>query len=126
MHIVHYLVNFVNMKRKIVLFGSYFADFYAKQSEKVKDKIDYVLDLIKYEERVPKKFLKFLTGSDGLYEIKVSTVYSDIRIFCFFDKGRLVVLTNCFLKKSQRTPNKELELAIKLKTEYFKIKKRKL
>lgn len=92
------------MERKIVLFGSYFADLNSRQPEKVKDKTDYVLELIKYEERVPTKFLKSLTGTDGLYEIKVSTTFSDIRIFCFIDKGRLVILTNCFIKKTQKTP----------------------
>jgi phage-related protein len=47
-----------------------------------------------------------------------------IRIFCFFDKGQVVVLTNCFVKKTQKIPKKELELAIKLKKEYFALKKR--
>jgi len=107
------------MKRKITLYGRYFLNFYEKQSDKVRDKIDYVLDLIKNEERVPKKFLKYLSGTDGLYEIKVSTVFSNIRIFCFFDEGKLVVLTNCFVKKTQKTPKKQLDLAIKLKKEYF-------
>ena len=110
------------MQRNITLYGDYFSDFYVKQTDKVKDKIDYVLDLIKNEERVPKKFLKFLTDSDGLYEIKVSTAFSSIRIFCFFDDGRLIVLTNCFIKKTQKTPKKELRLAIKLKNEYLKKK----
>lgn len=91
----------------------------------MKDKIDYVLDLIKYESRVPKKFLKHLSGTDGVYEIRVSTVFSNIRIFCFFDEGRLVILTNCFLKKTQKTPKKELDLAIKLKKEYFNNKNSK-
>ncbi len=107
------------MSRKITLYGRYFIDFYAKQTDKVKDKIDYVLDLIKNEERVPKKFLKHLAGTDGLYEIRVSTVFSNIRIFCFFDEGRLVVITNCFTKKTQKTPKKQLDLANKLKKEYF-------
>lgn len=107
------------MERKIVIYGTYFTDFYLKQTDKVKDKIDYVLDLIKFEERVPKKFLKHLTGSNGLYEIRVATTISSIRIFCFFDEGRLVILTNCFEKKSQKTPKKQLDLAIKLKKEYF-------
>ena len=111
------------MERKIAIYGNYFSDFYDKQNQKVKDRIDYVLDLIKFEERVPKNFLKHLSGTDGLYEIKVSTVFSNIRIFCFFDKGRLVILINCFVKKSQKTPKKELNLAIKLKKEYFNNKK---
>ena len=110
------------MERKISIYGNYFSEFYVKQTDKVKDKIDYVVDLIKNEERVPKKFLKFLTDTDGLYEIKVSTAFKNIRIFCFFDDGRLIVLTNCFVKKTQKTPKKELRLAIKLKNEYFKNK----
>jgi len=110
------------MARKITLYGNYFTKFYEKQTDKVKDKIDYVLELIKYENQVPKKFLKYLAGTDGMYEIKVSTVYINIRIFTFFDEGRLIVLTNCFVKKSQKTPRKELKLAIKLKKEYFKNK----
>jgi phage-related protein len=111
------------MGRNINLYGDYFKLFYSKQPSKVKDKIDYVLELIKYEDRVPKKFLKFLAGTDGLYEIKVNTVFSNIRIFCFFDEGKLIVLTNCFIKKTKKTPRKKIELAIRLKKQYFKNKK---
>lgn len=114
------------VERKIALYGSHFSDFYEKQTDKVRDKIDYVLDLIKYEERVPKKFLKYLTGTDGLYEIKVTSVFSNIWIFCFFDEGQLIILTNCFVKKTQKTPKKHLDLAIKLKKEYYSSKNLKL
>jgi phage-related protein len=40
------------------------------------------------------------------------------RIFCFFDEGQLVVLVNGFKKKTQKTPKKEIELALKLKAAY--------
>ncbi|MFM7728850.1 MAG: type II toxin-antitoxin system RelE/ParE family toxin [Flavobacteriales bacterium] len=44
---------------------------------------------------------------------------SDIfRIFCFFDKGQLVVLANGFQKKTQRTPRNEIDIALKIKQEY--------
>ena len=110
------------MARRISLYGNYFINFYDSQNKSVKTKIDYVLDLVKNEERVPKKFLKFLSGTEGLYEIRVSTTFKNVRIFCFFDEGRLVVLTNCFIKKTQKTPKKELKLAIRLKKEYFQNK----
>jgi phage-related protein len=110
------------MERKITLYGNYFAEFYEDQNQKVKDKIDYVLDLIKNIERVPIKFLKYLEGTDALYEIRVSTTFKKIRIFCFFDEGRVVVLGNCFVKKTNKTPKQELELAEKLKNDYFKNK----
>lgn len=65
------------------------------------------------------KFLKFIEGSSGLYEIRVE-VGSDIyRVFCFFDKGQMVILINGFQKKTQKTPRMEIELAEKLKKEYF-------
>ncbi len=105
--------------KKILFYGNYFIDFYSKQDDKTKIKIDFVLDLIRNIERVPIKFLKFLEGTDGLYEIRVNLGSKNIRIFCFFDEGKLIVLLNCFLKKTNKTPKKELEKGIKLKAEYF-------
>lgn len=107
------------MQRQIIIYKNYFIDFYKKQDLKVQEKIEYVLDLIRFEKHVPNKFFKHLTGTDGIYEIRVITSFKSIRIFCFFDKGELVVLTNCFIKKSQKTPKKELKLAEKLKIEYM-------
>ncbi len=111
------------MERKIGIYGKYFEDFYAEQTQKVKDKIDYVLDIIKHVEQVPINFLKHIEGTDGLFEIKVKTTFKNIRIFCFFDHGNIIILTNCIEKKSQKTPKDSLDLAVKLKKEYFKNKK---
>ena len=70
-------------------------------------------------DRVPEKYFKHLTGSSGLYEIRVE-VGSDIyRVFSFFDKGQLIILVNGFQKKTQKTPKNELELAEKIKQQYF-------
>ena len=77
------------------------------------------LKLIATIERVPVKYFKHLEGSSGLYEVRVE-VGSDIyRVFGFFDKGQLIILINGFQKKTQKTPKNELELAEKLKKEYF-------
>lgn len=107
------------MKREILFFGDYFLDFYSKQDLKTKEKIDFVLDLIRNVERVPIKFLKYLEGTDSLYEVRVLTNKSNIRIFGFFDEGNLIILINGFIKKKNKTPKSELELGIKLKEEYF-------
>lgn len=40
-----------------------------------------------------------MEGSDGLYEIRVSSGNNIFRIFCFFDEGQLVILLNGFQKK---------------------------
>ena len=111
------------MNREIIFYENYFIEFYQKQDEKVKDKIKYILELIKQVEKVPEKFLKHLTGTNGLYEIRIEYKSNTYRIFCCFDKGRLVVLLNGFQKKTQKTPKNELEKALILMNEYFQQKK---
>lgn len=96
--------------------------FYKAQEEKVQEKIEYALDLVRFERQVPKKFFKALEDTDGIYEMRVITTFKSIRILCFLDDGNLVVLINCFVKKSQKTPRKEIKLAEKLKKEYLKEK----
>ena len=105
--------------RQIIFYKNYFREFYDQQEERVQEKIDFVLDLIVSIERVPEKFLKHLSGTDGLYEVRVKSSSNIFRIFCFFDEGKVVVLLHGFNKKTDKTPSKELERASKLKKEYF-------
>ena len=109
-------------KRQLIYFKDYFNNFFDSQTEKVKDKIDYVLFLITVAERIPKKFFKYLDGTDGLFEIRVEYESNIYRIFCCFDEGNLVVLFNGFQKKSQKTPKKEIEKTLRIKKDYFEQK----
>ena len=79
--------------------------------------------VIKTIDLIPQKFLKHIDNTDGLYEIRIK-VGSDIYgVFCCFDSGRLVILFNGFQKKSQKTPKREINKALKIKDEYFNTKK---
>ena len=111
------------MNRKIIFHENHFIEFYQKQNQKVKEKIQYVFELIKQVERVPEKFLKHLTGTNGLYEIRVEYQSNIYRVFCCFDEGKLIVLFNGFQKKTQKTPQKEIDKAGQLMKEYFENKK---
>ena len=104
--------------RKIVFFKSYFQNFFNQQSKKVKEKIIWTFDLIEDLQRVPETYFKHIEDTDGLYEIRVQIGSDIFRIFCFFDKGNLVVLANGFQKKTQKTSKKEIELALKIKSAY--------
>ena len=104
--------------RKIVFFKSYFQNFFNQQSKKVKEKIVWTFDLIEDLQRVPETYFKHIEDTDGLYEIRVQLGSDIFRIFCFFDKGNLVVLANGFQKKTQKTSKKEIELALKIKFAY--------
>jgi phage-related protein len=112
----------VTKERLIIFHGHYFQDFYLEVSDSVKEKIGYVFRVIKTVDKVSEKFLKHIEGTDGLYEIRIEVSSNIYRIFCCFDKGNLVVLFNAFQKKTQKTPKKEIDLAKKLKKEYFTLK----
>ena len=104
--------------RTIIFYKGYFEKFFVKQRQKVKDKIIWTFDLIENLPRVPELYLKHIENTEGLYEIRVQTGSDIYRIFCFFDKGQLVVIANGFQKKSLKTPKQEIEMALKIKGEY--------
>jgi len=112
------------MVREIIFWGDHFSNFYDQQDPKDKRKINYVLWIVRHTEKVPIKFFKYLEDTVGLYEIRVSTTFKEIRILSFFDDNKLIVLINCFLKISQKTPKKEIDLGHNLKREYFDFKNR--
>lgn len=107
------------MEREIVFYENHFFEFYSKLDLKAKNKIKYVLELIEQVSIVPKKFLKHLAGSKGLYEIRVKHQSNIYRIFCCFDEGKLIILFNAFHKKTNKTPKAELKKAEQLMKQYF-------
>lgn len=104
--------------RRITFYKDYFQDFFDKQSKKVKAKIVWTFNLVEDLQRVPETYLKHIENTEGLYEIRVQLGSDIFRIFCFFDREQIVILMNGFHKKTQKTPKKEIELALKIKTEY--------
>ncbi len=105
--------------RDVYVYGDQFWSFYNAQTRDVQTKIDWVIGLVRTLAVVPEKFLKHLKGTDGLNEIRVSVGSNIFRIFCFFDKGNLVILLNGFQKKTDKTPSREIEQAERLKKSYF-------
>jgi phage-related protein len=108
--------------REVIFFRGPLLGFLKKQTLKVKQKINWTIGLLQYLEIIPEKYLKHIEETD-LFEIRVSFGNNIFRIFCFFDKNRLVIILNGFQKKTQKTPNTEIERALKLKHEYYENKK---
>lgn len=104
--------------RNVTIYKDYFQNFFTRQTNKVKAKIVWTFELIEDLQRVPETYLKHIENTDGLYEIRVQSGSDIYRIFCFFDQGQLVIVTNGFQKKTQKTPRQEIELALKIKAEY--------
>ncbi|MHB1179536.1 MAG: type II toxin-antitoxin system RelE/ParE family toxin [Daejeonella sp.] len=105
--------------REIFYYQNYYLEFFEKLKPEVKRKFNWTLQLIATIDKVPEKYFKHMTGSSGIFEIRVEAGSDIYRVFSFFDKGQLIILLNGFQKKSQKTPKNELELAEKLKKQYF-------
>lgn len=108
--------------REVVAYKNYFEDFLLEQPKKVQDKIFKIIEAIETLERVPSNYLKSLEGTNGLYEARIQLASNIWRVFCFFDHGKLVVLLNGFQKKTQKTPKKEIEKALRLMKQYYQEK----
>lgn len=109
-------------RRQIYPFKEYFKDFKRTLAKDVLMKIYQVFIYIMTEERIPAKFLRNVEGVKDLYEIRVEHESNIYRIFCCFDEGNLVILFNAFQKKTQKTPQTEIERAKRIKDEYFAAK----
>ncbi len=73
--------------RNIFYFEDYYLDFYEGLQPEVKKKFSWTLGLIATLDRVPEKYLKHITDSTGLYEIRVEVGTNIYRVFSFFDNG---------------------------------------
>jgi len=113
----------MNKVRKVIAYKNYFEDFLKKQPVKVQNKIFKIIEAIETLERIPENYLKLIAGTNGLYEARISLASNIWRVFCFFDKGRLVILLNGFTKKTQKTPKREIEKALRLMSDYFNEKR---
>jgi len=86
-----------------------------KQAQKVL----WVLQIIEEFESVPRQYFKKLVNSEGIWEVRIQFGNDIFRLLGFFDDGSLLILTNGFAKKSQKTPPQEIALAMRRKNNYL-------
>jgi phage-related protein len=112
----------VETKRELFFFKNYFKEFFDKQRPKVKKRIIWTLKVIEDVDRIPEIYFRHIEGSDGIYEIRIQSGNDIFRIFSFFDKNRLIIVGHGFQKKTQKTPQNQLDLAQKIRKEYYESK----
>ena len=105
--------------RNVIAYKHYFIDFVKSLPDKVQDKIVKTIQYVETLQIVPEKYLKHIEDTQGLYEIRVKFASDIIRVFCFFDGEKMVILLSGFKKKTQKTPKKEIDRALRLMQEYF-------
>lgn len=93
-----------------------FSQFYNSLSDKVKDKFNYVLAVIKTEQVITTKFVKYLENT-ALYEMRVSVGNNEYRTIVFtMDNPNVILATeitllNAFQKKSTKDYAKQIKIA---------------
>lgn len=109
------------MKRHIIAYESYYKDFFNTLDKGTQEKILYGLLMLKTQDRLPSKYVKFI--HEGLFELRIEWQENIYRIFFCFDEGQIVILFNGFQKKTSKTPESEIKQALKLKKEYYERKR---
>ena len=95
------------------------ADFLNELSGKDAKRVAWTLELIRELERIPDIYFKKLEGTKEIWECRIRSGSNTHRVLCFFAERSALVLTNGFLKKSRKTPAREIALAEKYQRDYF-------
>jgi len=63
-----------------------------------------------------------LVNTDDIWEVRVDGKDKTYRRLGFFDGNKIVVLNHAFVKKTQKTPKRDIKIAENRKREYMRIK----
>ncbi len=93
-------------------------EFLAEMDDKLQGKVAFEIGLLRdYGPTLEMPHCRYL--KNGIYELRPKIGKNHARILYFFFKDGKIVLTNGFIKKTQKTPQKEIELALKYRADYL-------
>lgn len=107
------LIPFLSTMREIIFYRTSsgncpIEDFLDSLSAKQAQKVIWVLKLVTELESIPIKYFKKLVNTDDIWEIRIQSDNNIFRLLGFFQDNNLIILTNGFIKKTQKTPPKKL------------------
>ena len=88
-------------------------------TSKQAQKVVWVLQLIEDLPVVPGQYFQKLVSVEHIWEVRVQLGGDIFRLLGFFDGAKLIILTNAFAKKTQKTPPQEIALAIQRRRDYL-------
>src|SRR3989304_5434048 len=97
-------------------------EFLDSLTGKQAQKVTWVLELIEELDIVPVQYFKKLIDTENIWEVRIQFGNDIFRLLGFFESGALLIITNGFAKKKQKTPPQEIELAVIRKNDYLKRK----
>lgn len=110
--------------RKVVFFRNKLdkcpvEEFLETLDSKQAQKVTWVMGLIEDLGKIPEQYFKKLNNTADIWEIRVQQGSNIFRILGFFKDAVSFIATNGFQKKTQKTPAKEIKLAVKRKLDYL-------
>jgi len=113
------------MKRFEVIFLTDAREFLLKLDEKSQDKVIFNIDKAKI--KTDNDLFKKLKGE--IWEFRTLFKKTHYRIFAFWDKedkqNTLVLATHGIIKKTDKTPQKEIYKAEQIRLKYFELKNKR-
>ena len=94
-------------------------DFFDSLPGKCAQKALWVLMVAEELDTLPTTYFKKVVGSDDIWECRDQFGSNDYRILCFHAGRSVLVLTNGFMKKTQKKPAKVIERAETCKRDYL-------
>lgn len=92
-------------------------EFILSQDMKMQAKLFRLLELLELKgNELREPYSKALT--DGIFEIRAIQGNNITRVLYFFVVGKKIILTNGFVKKTQKTPDNEIDLAQSYRADY--------
>lgn len=99
-------------------------DFLDSLDDKMRAKMILTVDMLKTNgNRLREPYSKPL--DDGIMELRAVVGTNISRVLYFFVVGQKVILTNGFIKKTQKTPKQEITLAKKYREDYIERERKK-
>ena len=94
------------MNRKVIAYENYYKDFFDTLDKGTQEKVLYGLLLLKTQDKLPAKYVKFL--KDGLYELRIEWQGNIYRIFFCYDEDALLYYSMVFKRKRRKLPIEKL------------------
>lgn len=94
-------------------------EFLDSLPSKAAQKVTWVLNLVEDIALLPPTYFKKMVGTEEIWECRIQLGSNAYRIFCFLDGNSVVVLTHGLIKKTQKTPQREIERAEDYRRNYL-------
>lgn len=111
-------------KVRTIFFSDEFEEFYTNSDARLKEKLNYLLNIVSTQYVVSQKFIKSLENTP-FYELRISLGNNEYRTILFaidhdnFMQCHKVILLNTFLKKSTKQYKAEIRVAENILSRYI-------